>query len=283
VTRLIINGDDFGASTGINRSIVRACQEGILTSCSLMVGEEGFHEAVGMARDTDGLAVGLHLVAVKGKSVLSPLQIPSLVDGERNFPTDPVKAGLHYYLSKKAREDLALELRAQFERFLETGLRLSHVDSHLHLHLHPVLFESALELCREFGVRHMRVPDDDPSMVKGFQGRLSRGQMGTSLLFGFFTRRMKATLKGRGMVFPEQVFGNLMTGRMSKAYVMYLLDHLPAGDYELYLHPDRAEGVTAAGSQRQREFSILMDPDVKARIIERQIGLIHYEHLAATP
>ncbi len=279
MTRLILNGDDFGAAASVNRAIVRACREGILTSCSLMVGEKGFHEAVSMARDTEGLAVGLHLVAVMGKSVLSTRHIPSLVDGERNFPTDPVKAGLFYFFSRKARRELALEMRAQFERFLKSGLRISHVDSHLHFHLHPVLFETALELCREFGVRHMRVPEDDPWMVMRFEGGISSGQRRASRLFGFFTRRMKAKLDGFGIASADRVFGHLMTGRMDKAYVMHLLDRLPDGDFEIYFHPDEAAGNTAGDLQRHREFRVLVDPDVKARIIERKIELIHYEHL----
>ena len=283
VTRLILNGDDFGAAASINRAIVRASCEGILTSCSLMVGEKGFHEAVSMARDTEGLAVGLHLVAVMGKSVLLPRQIPSLVDGERNFPTDPVKAGLICFFSRKARRELALEMRAQFERFLQSGLGISHVDSHLHVHLHPVLFKSALDLCREFGVRHMRVPEDDPWMVMSFEGRISSGQRWMRRLFGFFTRRMKAKLDGLGIASSDRVFGHLMTGRMNKAYVMHLLDHLPAGDFEIYFHPDGTAGNTADAIQRHREFRILMDPDVKARIIQRKIELIHYEQLVRSP
>ncbi len=278
--RLIINGDDFGASSSINRSIIHAFREGILTSCSLMVGESGFDEAVSLARDTEGLAVGLHLVAVMGKSVLSPAQIPSLVDQACNFPADPAGAGAFYFFSRKARRELALEMRAQFERFLSSGLRISHVDAHLHFHLHPVLFEEALGLCKEFGVRYMRIPEDDPWMVMRFRGGISREQRWMSRLFGVFTRRMKRKLDGHGIVSTERVFGHLMTGRMDKAYVMYLLDHLPEGDFEVYFHPDEARGNTAAAIQRNREFRILVDPDVKAHIVERNIQLIRYEQLA---
>ncbi|HMJ65052.1 MAG TPA: ChbG/HpnK family deacetylase, partial [Candidatus Binatia bacterium] len=48
--RLIINADDFGRSTEINTAVIRAHAEGVLTSASLMVNEDGFEEAVAMAR-----------------------------------------------------------------------------------------------------------------------------------------------------------------------------------------------------------------------------------------
>jgi predicted glycoside hydrolase/deacetylase ChbG (UPF0249 family) len=67
---------------------------------------------------------------------------------------------------------------------------------------------------------------------------------------------------------------------MDKAYILRLLDRLPPGDFEIYFHPDDTVGDSADGIQRHREFKILTDPDVKTRIMERGIQLIHYEQLA---
>ena len=50
--RLIVNADDFGRSASINQAVVRAHQEGILTTASLMVNEPAFEEAVALARET---------------------------------------------------------------------------------------------------------------------------------------------------------------------------------------------------------------------------------------
>lgn len=280
MTRLIINGDDFGATSSINRAVVRAFRRGILTSCSLMVGEQGFHEAARMAGDAEGLAVGLHLVAVMGRSVLPPDQIPTLVDHQGRFRTNPVGSGLVCFFSRRARRELRHEIRAQFERFLSTGLRMSHVDSHLHFHLHPVIFRMAVELCREYGARGMRVPEDDPDFLPAFRGGISFGQRSMSRLFRIFVRRMKARLSSEGMVYPKRVFGHLMAGRMDREYVLHLLDHLPEGDYEIYFHPDESEGNSAQAEQRRREFKILLDSDVKSRIADRGLQPIHYGHLA---
>ncbi len=70
--RLIVNADDFGASSAVNQAVVRAHREGILTTASLMVNEPGAEEAVALARENPRLGVGLHLTFLFGHSALGP-------------------------------------------------------------------------------------------------------------------------------------------------------------------------------------------------------------------
>src|SRR5919109_4653329 len=58
---LIVTGDDFGISRGVNRGIVEAHRYGILTSTSLMVDRPACGEAAALARECATLSVGLHL------------------------------------------------------------------------------------------------------------------------------------------------------------------------------------------------------------------------------
>src|SRR5437870_7320107 len=144
--RLIVNADDFGISETVNEAVIRAFTEGVLTSCSLMVTGEAFEHAVGLAHAHPDLAVGIHLVTVLGRAVLPSAEIPTLVDAAGNFAANSVVAGLKYYFLPQARRELHRELSAQFEKFAATGLRLSHIDGHLHMHVHPVVFRAAVEL-----------------------------------------------------------------------------------------------------------------------------------------
>src|SRR6185369_5219302 len=75
--RLIVNADDFGVSEPVNEAIIRAFNEGVLTSASLMVTGVAFEQAVMLAKENPGLAVGIHLVTVVGRSVLPHSQVPS--------------------------------------------------------------------------------------------------------------------------------------------------------------------------------------------------------------
>src|SRR5947199_7773324 len=57
---LIVNGDDFGASPGINRGIMQAHLHGILTSTSLLVKTEWAEQAASLSSAAPDLSVGLH-------------------------------------------------------------------------------------------------------------------------------------------------------------------------------------------------------------------------------
>src|SRR5690349_3437565 len=101
--KVIVNADDFGYSEAVNRAIIQAHDEGILTSCSLMVNERACPQAVELARSRPRLAVGLHLVLICGRAALPPAEIPQLVDAAGNFSNVPFQAGVNYYFSAAAR------------------------------------------------------------------------------------------------------------------------------------------------------------------------------------
>jgi hopanoid biosynthesis associated protein HpnK len=277
--RLIINADDFGMSEEVNEAVIRAYKEGVLTSTSLMVTGAAFEQAVKLAKENPGLAVGIHLVSVVGKSVLSHSEIPALVDREGNFSNNPTAAGLKYYFSPRARRELRKELAGQFEKFQSTGLPLSHIDGHLHLHVHPVIFNAALDLGAKYGARRMRVPDEERRLALEFDRANLFQKTIHALLFGGLARYMKKKLRERGFAFPERVYGNLQSGRMSERYFLYALDNLTADTSEIYFHPAvYADDRLLDNDERQCsiEFEALTSERVKEKVQELGVKLTNY-------
>jgi hopanoid biosynthesis associated protein HpnK len=282
--RIIVNADDFGVSEEVNEAIIRAHKEGVLTSASLMVTGAAFEGAVKLARETPSLAVGIHIVTVVGRSALSHEEIPSLVDREGNFSNDPTAAGLKYFFSPRARRELRKEIAAQFDKFHSTGLRLSHIDGHLHLHVHPVIFDSALRLGIKYGARRMRVPEEEMRLALGFDGENAAQKTIHTLLFGGLARYMKRKLSAHGFTVPERVYGNLQSGRMSERYFLYALDNLTAATSEIYFHPavyTAHRPLTADERQRSLEFQALTSNRVKQRLDELGVRLSNYFDLDA--
>jgi hopanoid biosynthesis associated protein HpnK len=282
--RLIVNADDFGASEEVNEAVIRAFKEGVLTSASLMVTGAAAEQAVKLAKENPGLAVGIHLVTVVGQSVLPPSEIPTLVDANGNFSNNPTAAGLKYFFSLQARSDLRKELAAQFEKFHSTGLRLSHIDGHLHLHVHPVIFNAALELGAKYGCRHMRVPVEERRLALEFDRASVVQKSVHTILFGGLAKYMKRKLRERGFTFPERVYGNLQSGRMSERYFLYALDNLAADTSEIYFHPAvyaDDKSLNSDGCQASIEFEALTSAKVKDRIRALDIKLINYFDLDA--
>src|SRR6516164_6656788 len=114
--RVIITGDDFGLSLGVNEAIEQAHRNGILAAASLMVAEPAADDAVARARALPRLRVGLHLVVVRGRPVLPPEQIPDLVDKAGRLKTNLAGAAFNIFFKPAARRQLEGEIRAQFER-----------------------------------------------------------------------------------------------------------------------------------------------------------------------
>jgi hopanoid biosynthesis associated protein HpnK len=235
--QLIINGDDFGFSSGVNRAIIDAHQQGVLTSTSLMVTGNAFEEAVALAQANPNLAVGLHLVLACGCSVLPPEQIPHLVDSNRCFSNQPEKAGLYYHFSAAAKRELPLEIRAQLEKFRQTGLPLSHVDGHVHVHVQPIVLQTLVQFAQEFDIRFIRLP------LEGLQPTLSIDRSSFllkvlwSLVYTGLRHYGEGVLRAHHIRFTERVFGLLQSGQMTEDYLLHLIPQIHAQLVEIYSHP----------------------------------------------
>ncbi len=266
--RLIINGDDFGVSREVNEAVILAHRRGILTSASLMVSGQAFEHAVILAKENPRLAVGLHVTCVDGRPVLGPSEIPHVVCKNGTFPSDPAMAGLQYFFCPSARKDLFNEIAAQFEKFSQSGLVFSHVDGHCHLHVHPVVLDAVVQLSERYRIKRVRVPADSFFSALPFLGS-PLPAAGYALVFKLLTDRMKRKLRRRGFIFPQRVYGNLLTGNISIEYVLSLLDTLPRGTSEIYFHPALPCSPSiydASQLKRFRELSILIDPFVRSKI-----------------
>ena len=83
--KVIINADDFGLVQGVNEGIVKAHQEGILTSATLMANMPGFDQAVEIARANPELGVGVHLNILRGQPISPAQKVESLLSREHRF------------------------------------------------------------------------------------------------------------------------------------------------------------------------------------------------------
>jgi len=115
---LIVTGDDFGMSPGINLGIIEAHHHGILTSAGLMVNRPASEEAVTLARECPILSLGLHLELATDD--------PELVQ---------------------------VQIERQVARFLElVGTLPTHLDSHHDVHRDPRVLPHVLAWARRGGV-----------------------------------------------------------------------------------------------------------------------------------
>lgn len=253
--RLIVTADDFGLHEAVNEAVERGYRDGVLRAASLMVAAPAVADAVARAKQNPGLAVGLHLVLADGRAMLPPTRIPDLVDARGLFDSNMVSNGFRFFFLPHVRRQLADEIRAQFEAFASTGLKLDHVNAHKHFHLHPTILTLMLTIGREYGMRAIRLPSE-PGMGPWLRPWLAL---------------MRSRLDRAGVAYNDHVFGLRHSGGMDEAVMLEILERLPNGLSEVYLHPASHGQLTDSMAEYRHadELAALLSPNVRQVIAER--------------
>jgi predicted glycoside hydrolase/deacetylase ChbG (UPF0249 family) len=130
-----VNADDLGQSIAINKGIVMAYEQGIVTSASLMVRYEAANDAAEYAGNNPTLGVGLH------------------VDLGEWVCTDGNWSALYEVVSLEDVKAVEREINDQVESFYKIMKRKpTHIDSHQHVHHREVLRPVFLELAQKLNV-----------------------------------------------------------------------------------------------------------------------------------
>jgi chitin disaccharide deacetylase len=280
---LVVNADDFGLSPGINAGIVDGFEKGILTSASIMVNAPAFEEAVQVAHAHEGLGIGVHLNVLRGKAVLPPAAIPSLVDAEGQFRRSPISLCGGILAQRVDLDHLSREFSAQIERALEAGLRLTHLNSEKHIHMYPPIFERVVRLAEKYGVRAVRWTGQYPSARDLI--RLNRRSY-KDLLVSLCAKLCRKPPGGSAVISNDYFYGLLETGSLTAEVFRGILPQLEDGVTEIMCHPGyvgsdldeafRAMGTSSLVASRQLELKTITDPSLPASIDAVGAHLIHY-------
>ncbi len=281
--RLIVNADDFGLCASVNRGILEAHRNGIVTSATLLANGAGFDEAAALARETPTLGVGIHLNLTRGRPVGSAADVPSLVRGDGVFAHAPVGLALRLARGRIAREDVWREWEAQITRVLDAGIKPTHLDSEKHVHVLPPLLDVAIELGWAYGIGAIRAGAE-----AGLAARLAPAnpQWYKMLVLAVLGRRARRRIAASGHKLPDRILGVLDGGRFDERRLACLLGRVGPGVTELICHPGydspelrRVLAETGGGyllAAREAEVRALASPGLRQALRERGIALIHY-------
>jgi chitin disaccharide deacetylase len=278
--RLIVCADDFGCDAAVNEAVEIAHRNGILSTASLIVAAPEADDAVARAKRLPKLRVGLHLVLIDGKPLLSTAELGGLVGGDGRFDDDQLRAGFRWFLMPALQRRLAAEIRAQFEAFRATGLALDHVNAHKHMHIHPTVARLVVQIGRDYGMRAVRLPKEPVRVLR----RAYPEERRRPAIFRPAVTGLRRRLRRAGLASNDYAFGIAWSGRMTEDRVLGLLPHLPPGVSEIYCHPatceTRALMTAAPGYRHVDELGALLSARVRRRIGELGISLVGYGDLA---
>lgn len=152
---LIIHADDYGLTASVSEGILKAHAHGLVTSTSILMTHVTPRELVWLRSDPT-LDLGLHLNLTSGSPVSGLSDVPTLLQLRRVFTIprleDPDSPHKRFDFSGIPTEELARELTAQVAAGRATGLPLSHLDTHHHIHRDPRIFGMVLQLAHQEGL-----------------------------------------------------------------------------------------------------------------------------------
>ena len=260
---LIVNADDFGLTPGVNRAIGELHAAGAVKSTSLMARASATEEAIEIARRNPSLDAGCHIVLVDGDPVLQASEIPSLTDRRTgSFPT-ALRTFLARLFTRRIRAaEIEAEVTAQIAFLQDRGVRLTHIDTHKHLHIFPTVLRSVLRAARARGISAIRNPFEPAWALRATQGApwLRLAQAAAAHSFEPIVRRI---IDDEGFVTTDGTIAIAGTGILDAAMLRTLLGQMPAGRWELVTHPgyndaDLARVRTRLRASREVERAALL-------------------------
>jgi hopanoid biosynthesis associated protein HpnK len=280
---LIVNADDFGLSPGVNAGIIEGFEKGILTSASIMVNAPAFEQAVELSHAHKGLGIGVHLNVLRGKAVLPPAEIPSLVDAAGRFLRNPIPLCCDILRKRVDLHHLSSEFSAQIERAFEAGLRLTHVNSEKHVHMYPPIFARVVKLAEKYGIRAVRWTGQYPSARTLI--RWNRRSY-KDLLVSLCAKLCRKHLEGSTVISNDYFYGLLETGSLTVEVFKGILPRLEDGVTEIMCHPGfvgqdlqeafQTMGTSSLVTSRVLELQTITDPSLREDIDAVRARLIHY-------
>jgi chitin disaccharide deacetylase len=288
VRRLIVNADDLGLTEGVNRAIVEAHCDGVVSSSTLMANGRAFEDAIERIKSTSRLSVGCHVVLVDGLPLVAGRQTSTLSDkkaGDGRFYESLNGFVARTLIGGVDADEIEAEVTAQIRKLQAAGIFVSHLDTHKHTHIFPTVLRPLLRAARACGVPAVRNPYGPihislvakrPSLWKRYIQVTVLNRLG---------KTFHESVAGAGMLTPDGTVGIVSTGAMDEQQFRSIVDKLPEGTWEFVCHPGYNDAELAGirtrlRESRAQELRLLTSPVARKILARSGVQLISYRDLA---
>ena len=280
--KFILNADDFGMSSYYNRAVLEGYSYGILKSASLVANGSAFEEACSeIIPACPNLGIGVHLNVIEGKPLCSDLD--TLVDSNNNFYNGYGAFILKSMYDKNFMKQLELEFRTQIEKILAVTT-VSHIDSHVHVHAIPRIFELVCKLAKEYGIKQIRTQYEQPYIIPDVFKHLTIKypiNLIKVALLNTFTLINEGNVEKYNLNTNDNLIGVTYTSMMNSLAISYGLmaikyDNVVA---EALIHPCRYEDGTI--DNHFTEFMITKNEKLKDKIAKIGFEITNYKEIQA--
>jgi hopanoid biosynthesis associated protein HpnK len=279
--RIVMNADDFGLCSGVNRAVAQAHTDGVLTSATIMANMPDAAEAVEIAKKLPGLGVGVHLNLTEGRPISQAADIRPLLNADGKFNCSPTKLAFLSLAGPKTRNAIRTELTAQIQWVIDNGLKPTHLDSHKHFHAFPVVFSIVCQLARRFEIHAIRFalePKEVSAMPWPLPAEGGRKRAALVRIMAKINR-----LQNSDFLRNNVLLGVAHTGKVDANFFRAVALYNSAATAEVVTHPGFTDGLDPAKTrllhQRKVELDALCSEKTKQHFKDTGIKLVHYGQL----
>ncbi len=230
--QLIVVADDFGLTKSVNEGIARSYEEGIVTSLNLLPSGEAFDDAVTLAKRIGLDEAGAHLSLTETLPISNPDRIRSLIGRDGRLAKGHAQFFLKYLSGVIRPDEVYTEWKTQMERVIATGLKITNLSSHEHLHILPGILDILIRLAMEYNISAIRYPHADRSYLK-----TSPMVIAKKLTLSLAEKHMSGAIISSGLISPDHFRGFFDSGNITENVLLHILSDLKDGTTELVCHP----------------------------------------------
>ena len=269
--KIIINADDFGYLPENNEAVMQGFLSGVITSASIMTNLHGFDDALNNTlKEIPDIDLGFHFNITEGKSLTN---CNLLCDNNGYFNNSYIDLILKSS-NQKFIEQIEQEFREQIEKILKYH-KITHMDSHMHIHAIPNIFKLFLKLAKEYDIQFIRTQKEIPYIILSKSLNLKYPvNIIKNVLLNFYTIINNKELSNTEIKTNDYFIGVLYTGDMDESTIIQGLKKIKKNNSitEVIFHPT----VNKNKKNNYKEFLITQNPKIKELILNSGLELTNY-------
>jgi len=270
-SRVVVNADDLGETEEITKGILECIDAGVVTSTTILANMPATDMAITEAIHRGSKAsFGVHLNLCEGRPLTDA---KSLVGKNGNFHPKRSLA-LRIVTRQIDMEELHAELQAQVARVHDSGLKISHLDSHKHLHQLPGVSKTVSHIAQAFDIKRVRCTVEEDFWVPG----ISLSAQGSRMARIYLAGKAKKQFASENLRCPDRTVDVRQVMGLTDPSARLALLRRPRMITELICHPGTAlADVEKPGScQRDQELQFLLSDDFKQLVEATPVTLQTY-------
>ena len=258
----------------VNEGIKLGIKQGVVTSVSLMANMPSFEDAVQFLKNYPHVSIGLHFNITEGKPLSK--HADGLV-GKNNdfyFWTQLINKLI---LKQVKIETVEKELAAQFNKLKASGLAITHIDSHHHIHLYPSLFRTVSKFANKKKIVFVRGKNFN---IWNLTLRNHHMPVPTQIVVNILLFINSLVNKGLEC-HSESNFYDINWGkRLTPKKLIEVLDELPEGITLLICHlaVEKERNKNSFLALRYKALELLANPLVKKYLTRKNTSLSSYRY-----